>query len=184
MSGEGANRATRSTVAEIRRRARRHIDEGAVVQGYGADANAVVAMLNDALATEVVCALRYMRHHYMAQGMASPSVAAEFLEHAREEQGHADRLAKRITQLNGAPDLDPATLTKRSHAEYIPGTTLAEMIREDLVAERIAIESYREMIDAVGEGDPVTRRLLEDILATEEEHATEMHDLLGQHAKT
>ena len=171
-------------VSELRRRARSHIEGGAVVETYGADRERVVQLLNEALATEVVCVLRYMRHYYMAQGVSSKSVAGEFLEHAKEEQTHVDQIAERITQLNGEPDLDPNTLTQRSHAEYVAGKTLPDMIREDLIAERIAIESYSEMIRYLGDKDPVTRRMLEGILATEEEHATDMSDLLGAHGGT
>ncbi len=165
-------------VAELRRRARQHIEEGAVTAGYGGDRATVIRLLNEALATELVCVLRYKRHHYMATGIHSKTVAAEFLEHAGEEQQHADSLAARITQLDGAPDFDPKGLVTRSHSEYVAGTTLIDMIQEDLVAERIAIQSYTEMIRYIGEGDPTTRRLLESILAVEEEHADDMKTLL------
>ena len=142
----------------------------------------MIKLLNEALATEVVCVLRYRRHHFMAVGLASKAVADEFLEHSNEEQGHADEIARRITELNGEPNLSPEGMLSRSHAEYIPGDTLSDMIREDLVAERIAIESYGEMIRYLGDDDVTTRRLLESILAKEEEHATDMADLLARHA--
>jgi bacterioferritin len=171
-----------STVEEVRRRAREHVENGAVTEDYGADREKVLAMLDEALATEIVCVLRYKRHYFVAQGLHGRAIASEFLEHANEEQMHADQLCERISQLQGEPDLDPATLTQRARAEYKPGTTLAEMIREDLVAERIAIESYREMIQYLGDRDPTTRRLLEEILAKEEEHAQDMSDLLVSHA--
>jgi bacterioferritin len=167
-----------SDVKELRRRAREHIEKGAVTSSYGCDRATVIDLLNQALATEIVCVLRYKRHYYMATGIHAQAVAAEFLEHAGEEQGHADQLAERITQLDGAPDLNPSGLATRSHSEYVEGKTLIDMIQEDLVAERVAIESYSEMIRYVGEGDPTTRRLLESILAVEEEHAEDMKTLL------
>ena len=167
-----------SDVKELRRRAREHIEKGAVTSSYGCDRATVIDLLNQALATEIVCVLRYKRHYYMATGIHAQAVAAEFLEHAGEEQGHADQLAERITQLDGAPDLNPSGLATRSHSEYIEGKTLIDMIQEDLIAERVAIESYTEMIRYVGEGDPTTRRLLESILAVEEEHAEDMKTLL------
>jgi bacterioferritin len=167
-----------SDVTELRRRARAHIEEGAVTSSYGCDRATVIDLLNQALATEIVCVLRYKRHYYMATGIHAQAVAAEFLEHAGEEQGHADQLAERITQLDGAPDLNPSGLAMRSHSEYIEGKTLIDMIQEDLIAERVAIESYTEMIRYIGEGDPTTRRLLESILAVEEEHAEDMKTLL------
>ncbi len=167
-----------SDVTELRRRAREHIEKGAVTSSYGCDRATVIDLLNQALATEIVCVLRYKRHYYMATGIHAQAVAAEFLEHAGEEQGHADQLAERITQLDGAPDLNPSGLAMRSHSEYIEGKTLIDMIQEDLIAERVAIESYTEMIRYVGEGDPTTRRLLESILAVEEEHAEDMKTLL------
>jgi bacterioferritin len=169
-----------SDVTELRRRARAHIENGAVVEGYRADRATVVKILNEALATEIVCVLRYKRHYFMAQGLESKSVAQEFLAHAAEEQQHADAIAQRITQLNGEPDLNPEGLLSRSHAEYVEGRTLLDMIREDLVAERIAIESYGEAIRYLGERDPTTRRMLEGILATEEEHAVDLADLLAR----
>lgn len=167
-----------SDVTELRRRAREHVDQGAVTKAYGLDVETSVKLLNEALATELVCTLRYMRHYYMAQGIHSASVADEFLEHAGEEQRHADQLARRIVQLGGEPDLDPEGLATRSHAEYVEGETLIEMIREDLVAERVAIESYTELVRWFGERDPTSRRLMEEILAKEEEHAEEMSSLL------
>src|SRR5438105_6873699 len=165
-------------VATLRQRARAHIEEGAVTPGYGADRGTVVKMLNDALATETVCVLRYKRHYFMAQGLNSESVKEEFKEHADEEQGHADRIAERIVQLGGEPDLNPASLTARSHSEYVEGTSLVDMIRENLVAERIAIESYREMIAYLHDKDPTTHRMMKDILAVEEEHADDLNSLL------
>ena len=164
--------------ATLRRRARQHVDEGAVTASYSADREQVLQMLNEVLATELVCMLRYRRHHFMARGITSRSIADEFLEHANEEQEHADQVAERIVQLGGEPDFSPDTLTGRSHAEYVPGTTLVDMIKENLVAERIAIDSYREMVAYVGAKDSTTRRLLETILAVEEEHADELADLL------
>lgn len=162
----------------IRRRARQQIEDGAVTQGYEGDSQAVVKLLNDALATEIVCVLRYRRHYFMAQGMSSESVKNEFLQHANEEQGHADQLAERIVQLGGEPNLSPDGMLSRSHSEYIEGETLEEMIKEDLIAERIAIDSYRDMIEYLKDFDPTTRRLLEEILAKEEEHAEDLVSLL------
>ena len=165
-------------VQTLRQRARQHIEEGAVTAGYSADRKTVLKLLNDALATEIVCVLRYRRHYFMARGIHSQAVADEFLEHSNEEQGHADQLAERIVQLGGEPDFNPETLTRRSHAEYRLGRSVEEMIRENLVAERIAIDSYREMAAYVGEDDPTTKNLLEEILAVEEEHADDLADLL------
>lgn len=165
-------------IKTIRARARKHIADGAVTAGYRADRAKVVALLNEALATEIVCVLRYRRHHFMAAGIAADTVAAEFLTHANEEQQHADQIAARIVQLNGEPDFSPEGLLTRSHAEYVEGDTLVDMIKEDLVAERIAIDSYREMIDYVGEKDITTKRMLEGILAMEEEHADDLVGLL------
>ena len=165
-------------IATLRQRARQHIEEGAVTDGYAANREAVIEMLNAALATELVCVLRYKRHYFMAAGIHSEPVAAEFLEHANEEMGHADHIAKRIVQLKGEPNFSPAGLAERSHAEYVAGTTLREMIKEDLIAERIAIESYREMITYLGNNDPTTRRMLVDILTVEEEHADELSSLI------
>lgn len=162
----------------IRRRARQQIEEGALTQGYEGDSQTVVRLLNDALATEIVCVLRYRRHYFMAQGMSSESVKKEFLQHAIEEQEHADQLAERIVQLGGEPNLSPDGMLSRSHSEYIEGKTLEEMIKEDLIAERIAIDSYRDMIEYLKDFDPTTRRLLEEILAKEEEHAEDLVSLL------
>jgi bacterioferritin len=167
-----------SDVKELRRRARQHIEDGAVTAGYGADRTKVIAVLNEALATEIVCVLRYKRHYYMAQGIHAQAVAAEFLEHANEEQGHADRIAERITQIGGEPDFNPEGLAGRSHSQYVEGTSLVDMIREDLVAERIAIESYGEIIRFLGDRDITSRRLMEEILANEEEHADDLNNLL------
>lgn len=169
-----------SDIQEIRRRARQHIERGAVTDNYRADRETVLRLLNEALATEIVCTLRYKRHYYMASGIHAQAVAAEFLEHATEEQTHADKLAERIIQLNGEPNFNPEGLLTRSHSEYIEGQTLQDMIREDLVAERIAIESYTEIVRYFGEKDPTSRRLLEEILANEEEHAEELRTLLEE----
>ena len=165
-------------IKTLRERARQHIENGAVTQGYSADRETVVKLLNEALATEIVCVLRYKRHYFMASGIHAESVAAEFLEHANDEQGHADQIAHRIVQLQGEPDFNPEGLLMRSHAEYVEGASLQDMIREDLVAERIAIDSYREMINYFGTQDPTSRRLLEGILAVEEEHADDLVNLL------
>jgi bacterioferritin len=167
-----------SDIKTLRQRVRTHIDEGAVTPNYGADRDKVVKLLNEALATEIVCVLRYKRHYFMAQGISSDAVKAEFLEHAGEEQEHADEIAERICQLGGEPNLNPEGMTSRSHSEYVEGKSLRDMIREDLIAERIAIESYREMINYIGDGDTTTRRMLEGILAVEEEHAEDMNSLL------
>jgi bacterioferritin len=167
-----------SDVKELRRRARAHIEQGAVTEGYRADVETVVRILNEALATEIVCVLRYKRHYYMAAGIHAGAVAEEFLEHANAEQRHLDRIAERITQLGGEPDLNPESLAGRSHSEYVEGKTLLEMIREDLVAERIVIESYSEMVRFLGNDDPTTRRMLEEILADEEDHANDLRTLL------
>jgi bacterioferritin len=169
-----------SDIEEIRRRAREHIEAGALTAGYRADRETVIKLLNEALATELVCVLRYKRHYFMAKGLTSASVAAEFLEHATDEQGHADRIADRITQLDGEPNFNPEGLSSRSHAEYKEGSDLVDMLQEDLVAERIAIESYSEIVRFVGDGDPTTRRLMEEVLAKEEEHANDLADLLAR----
>jgi bacterioferritin len=169
-----------SDIKEIRQRARQHIGAGAVTAGYRADRETVVKLLNEALATELLCVLRYKRHYFMAQGLTAPGIAEEFQEHAADEQGHADRLAQRITQLDGEPDFNPDGLTSRSHSEYQEGKDLVEMLREDLIAERIAIESYGEIVRFIGEDDPTTRRLMEEILAKEEEHANDLADLLAR----
>ncbi|MEQ9562497.1 MAG: ferritin-like domain-containing protein [Woeseiaceae bacterium] len=162
----------------IRERARKNIEDGAVTEGYEADRSAVVSLLNDALATELVCVLRYKRHYFMATGLNAIPAAEEFLEHANEEQEHADSLAERIVQLGGEPDFSPADLSSRSHSEYVPGESLREMMREDLVAERIAIDTYGQIIRYIGDKDPTTRRLLENILANEEEHADDLAGML------
>ncbi len=177
-SNRGTKQAPKMTdTATLRQRARQHIDDGAVTDGYTGDRAAVIDMLNGALATELVCVLRYKRHHFMADGIHATAVAAEFLEHANEESGHADRIAKRIVQLGGAPNFSPVGIAERSHAEYVEGTTLESMIKENLVAERIAIDSYREMIAFIGDTDPTTRRMLAEILEVEEEHADELASL-------
>jgi bacterioferritin len=165
---------------KIRAQARKDMDEGPVTSSYGADRETVLKLLNGALATELVCTLRYKRRYFMAKGIDSEAVAQEFAEHATEEQGHADTLAARIVQLGGAPDFAPDSLTGRSHSEYKEGTSLTDMIRENLIAERIAIDTYREIIRYLGDGDGdvTTRRILEEILAVEEDHADDMADLL------
>ena len=168
-----------SDIEEIRRRARQHIENGAVTEGYRADRETVIRVLNEALATEIVCVLRYKRHHYMAAGIHAQAVAAEFLEHANEEQQHADLIAERIVQLGGEPNFSPEGLAMRSHSQYVEGTTLMDMIREDLVAERIAIESYREIIEWLHGKDSTTKRMMEEILAVEEEHAEDLSSLLA-----
>ena len=167
-----------SDVTELRRRARMHIAQGAVTSSYRGDAKQVCAILNQALATEIVCVLRYKRHFYSAKCLNKDAVAAEFLAHAGEEQGHADRIAERITQLGGEPDLNPAGLASRSHSEYVVADDLIDMCKENLIAERIAIESYTEIIRYLGDNDPTTRRMMEEILAVEEEHANDMLDLI------
>jgi bacterioferritin len=165
-------------IQDIRERARKQIAEGAVTADYELDRKQVISILNEALATELVCVLRYRQHHFAATGLHAAPVAQEFLEHANEEQGHADQIAHRIVQLGGEPDLNPDGLLTRSHSEYIEGTTLLDMIREDLVAERVAIESYAEIIRYLGENDPTSRRLMEEILAKEEEHADDLRTLI------
>ncbi len=167
-----------SDIKTLRERARRHIEDGAVTDVYRDDRQRVCEILNEALATELVCVLRYRRHHFMAKGVLAQPIKAEFLEHAEEEQQHADEIAERIVQLGGAPNFSPDGLASRSHAEYVEGETLVDMIKEDLVAERIAIESYTEIVQFLGAKDPTTRRLMESILAKEEEHADELNDLL------
>ena len=169
-----------SDIKTLRERARRHIEQGAVTEGYQADRETVLKLLNEALATELICILRYKRHYFMASGINAQSVAQEFLQHANEEQVHADQLAARIVQLGGEPNFSPSGLSERSHAEYVEGDNLIEMIKEDLVAERIAIDSYREMINYIGNDDPTTRRMLEEILAKEEEHADDLGSLLEE----
>lgn len=168
-------------VKTLRARARKHIQDGAVTPGYGAHRETVIKLLNEALATEIICVLRYKRHYFMATGINAPAVAAEFLQHATDEQTHADQIAQRIVQLGGEPDFSPETLTTRAHAEYVEGTTLLSMIEEDLVAERIAIDSYREMIQYLEQGGDITsRRMLEGILGMEEEHADDLLSLIEQ----
>ena len=169
-----------SKIREIRERARQQIASGAVTQDYRLDRDMAVGILNEALATELVCVLRYRFHYFMASGIHSQAVKEEFMEHAEEEQEHADRIAERIKQLGGKPRMNPAEISGLSHSEYKEGTSLTDMIREDLIAERIAIESYREMIRFFGQQDPTSRRMLEEILAKEEEHADELTDLLFQ----
>jgi bacterioferritin len=165
-------------IQTLRQRARQHIENGAVTEGYRADRETVIRILNEALATEIVCVLRYKRHHFMAEGIHAQAVAAEFLEHANEEQVHADQIAHRITQLGGEPNLNPEGMLTRSHSEYVEGTNLLDMIKEDLVAERIAIDSYSEIVRYLGGNDPTTRRLVEEILAKEEEHADDLRTLI------
>jgi bacterioferritin len=162
----------------IRSDARREMSKGAVTETYGADVGRVIDVLNEVLATELICVLRYKRHYYMAQGVHGPTVAAEFLEHANDEQRHADLAAQRIVQLGGEPDLNPAVLAERSHTEYVPGGSLRDMIEEDLVAERIAISTYAEIARWLGDADATTRRLMEQLLAEEEEHADDLRSLL------
>jgi bacterioferritin len=166
-------------VQELRRRARKHIEEGAVTEGYRGNRDTVINLLNEALATEIVCVLRYKRHYFMAQGIHADPIAQEFLTHANEEQGHADQIAGRIVQLGGSPNFSPDGLLSRSHSEYVEGQNLVDMIREDLVAERVAIDSYTEMIRYVGDNDITTRRMLEGILAVEEEHADDLSSFLA-----
>ncbi|MEI2430061.1 ferritin-like domain-containing protein [Lysobacter yananisis] len=165
-------------IGAIRARARKHIEDGAVTASYAADREAVIRLLNDALATEIVCVLRYKRHYFMASGLMADAIKAEFLEHANEEQAHADLIAERIVQLGGEPDLNPDALSRRAHAEYVEGSDLRDMVKEDLIAERIAIDSYRAIIDFVGDKDTTTKRMMEHILAQEEEHADELADML------
>lgn len=165
-------------IEEIRRRARMHIEQGPVTEGYKGNREVIIDLLNQALATEIVCVLRYKRHYFMASGIHADAVAAEFLEHANEEQIHADQIAERIVQLGGEPDMSPEGLLSRAHSEYVAGDTLLEMIREDLIAERVAIDTYSEMIRYIGDGDITTRRMLEEILATEEEHADDLASFL------
>ena len=166
-------------VKTLRERARKHIENGAVTEGYKADRDTVIRLLQEALATEIVCVLRYKRHYFMAQGIHAQAVAAEFLQHANEEQGHADQISARIVQLGGAPNLNPEGLLSRSHSEYVEGGSLVDMLKENLVAERIAIDSYAEMTRYLGDDDPTTRRMLEGILAVEEEHADDLATLLA-----
>ncbi len=169
-----------SDIQEIRRRARQHIENGAVTESYKGDRETVLRVLNEALATEIVCVLRYKHHYYMASGLNSQAVKEEFLEHANEEQKHADRIAERIVQLNGNPNFSPDGLLTRSHSEYHEGDSLVDMIKEDLVAERIAVESYSEIIRYLGHNDPTSRQMMEEILANEEEHAEDLKSLLDR----
>jgi bacterioferritin len=173
-----------SDIEELRRRARTHMEMGAVTDSYKADKETVIRILNEVLATEIVCVLRYKRHYYMATGIHAKAVADEFLEHAEEEQSHADIAAERITQLGGEPDFNPAGLSMRSHSQYVEGQSLLDMVREDLVAERIAVESYNEIIRYLGDDDPTTRIAMEKILAKEEEHADDMKKILDELSKT
>ncbi len=165
-------------IKTIRERARKHIEDGAITAGYSADRSKVIELLNEALATEIVCVLRYRRHYYTASGIHSKSVAAEFLEHANEEQEHADKIAKRIVQLDGKPNLNPEGLLSRSHSDYTDGDNLIDMLKENLIAERIAIDSYREIAQYLGDKDPTSRRVIEEVLAQEEEHAEDISSLL------
>jgi bacterioferritin len=179
-----AERPFLSDIQTIRRRARAHIARGAVTDSYTLDRSTVLKLLNEALATEIVCVLRYKAHHYLASGINAKSVAAEFLEHATEEQEHADAIAERITQLDGKPNFEPTGLTSRSHSEFVVPEELAAMIEENLVAERIAIDSYREIIAYIGDADTTTKRMLEWILSVEEEHAEDMKTLMEDFGKT
>lgn len=173
------NHKTMSSVEDLRRRARQQVEEGAVTEGYEADRKQILKMLNEALATELVCVMRYRRHYFMAKGLESEPIAKEFLDHSNEELSHADKLASRTTQLGGEPVFNPNLICGLSHAEYIETADLKEMVKENLVAERIAIDSYREMINFIGNSDSTTRRILEEILEVEEEHADELSDLLA-----
>lgn len=170
--------ANLTDVATLRSRARQNVENGAVTEGYDADREEIIRLLNASPATELVCVLRYKRHYFMASGVKAQIAAAEFLEHATQEAEHADKLAERIVQLGGEPEFNPDLLSKNAHAQYVAGNTLKEMVYEDLVAERIAVDSYREIIQYIGDKDPTTRRLFEEILAQEEEHADDMADIL------
>lgn len=170
--------ANLTDVATLRSRARQNVENGAVTEGYDADREEIIRLLNASLATELVCVLRYKRHYFMASGVKAQIAAEEFLEHATQEAEHADKLAERIVQLGGEPEFNPDLLSKNSHAQYVAGNTLKEMVYEDLVAERIAVDSYHEIIQYIGDKDPTTRRLFEEILAQEEEHADDMADIL------
>ena len=169
-----------SDIRDLRERARRHMEQGAVTSGYQAEVETVVNILNDVLATEIVCVLRYKRHYYMATGINAPQAQQEFLQHANDEQLHVDQVAARIVQLGGEPNFSPEGLASRSHSEYVEGESLEDMIREDLVAERVAIDSYGEIIRYLGDRDPTTRRMMEGILTMEEEHAEDLASLLAQ----
>ena len=168
-----------SDVKELRRRAKASMEKGAVTTSYGLDPKTAIDILQSALATEIVCVLRYKRHYFTASGINAEPIAQEFLEHSVEEQDHADRVARRIVQLQGEPNFNPEGLAQRSHSEYVPGTNLVEMIKEDLVAERVAVETYTEIIRWLGDGDPTSRRLMEDLLEKEEEHADDLSTLLA-----
>ena len=170
--------ANLTDVATLRSRARQNVENGAVTEGYDADREEIIRLLNASLATELVCVLRYKRHYFMASGIKAAVAAQEFLEHATQEAEHADKLAERIVQLGGEPEFNPDLLSKNSHAQYVAGHNWKEMVYEDLVAERIAVDSYREIIQYIGDKDPTTRRLFEEILAQEEEHADDMADIL------
>ena len=170
--------ANLTDVATLRSRARQNVENGAVTEGYDADREEIIRLLNASLATELVCVLRYKRHYFMASGVKAQIAAEEFLEHATQEAEHADKLAERIVQLGGEPEFNPDLLSKNSRAQYVAGNSLKEMVYEDLVAERIAVDSYREIIQYIGDKDPTTRRLFEEILAQEEEHADDMADIL------
>lgn len=167
-------------VATLRENASHNIEDGAVTEGYSADREKVLQLLNEALATEIVCVLRYRRHYFMARGIRARIAAEEFMEHATEELSHADRIAERIVQLGGEPNFDPQGMLERSHSQYTAGKKLDDMIRENLIAERIAIDSYRGMVQLLGDSDPTTRRMMEEILASEEEHADDLADLLEE----
>ena len=177
----GSKVAVTKSIEDLRTQARERMADGALTANYGGDVSKTIDLLNDALAAELVCVLRYRFHYVAAQGIASEAIKSEFLQHANEEQIHADRIAQRINQLGGKPNFDPASLVGRSATEYREGKNLVEMIKEDLVAERIAVEVYRDLVRFFGDRDPTTRRMLEDILAQEEEHANDMHDLLVAH---
>ncbi len=183
LKQDDTRQASLIDVQALRDRARRNIAEGAVTAGYKADREIVLKLLNEALATEIVCVLRYRRHFFMAKGIASKSIADEFMQHAAEELEHADRIAERIVQLAGEPDFSPRDLMSRSHSEYVEGASLEDMIAEDLVAERIAIDSYRGIVQYLGDKDPTSRRMMEEILAKEEEHADELASLLQDFPK-
>ena len=182
--GQDNGNGTLSSIAALRERARQHIEDGAVTQTYAADRQTVLRLLNEALATELVCTLRYRRHYFMANGVQAEAVKEEFRTHALEEQAHADLIAARIVQLDGEPNFDPRGLAERSHAECVAGDSLNDMIREDLIAERVAIDSYKEMITYLGSNDPTTKRMLEEILAKEEEHAEDLSSMLTAVAPT
>ncbi|MFW0778366.1 MAG: ferritin-like domain-containing protein [Rickettsiales bacterium] len=168
-------------IEKIRQNAKRKIEDGPVTQGYNIDTDSVISMLNDALATEIICTLRYRQHHAMCEGQNTQHIADEFLEHAEQEQQHADQITERITQLGGEPDMDPANISKRAHSDYKPAGSIEQMIKENLFAERVAIDSYKAMIQYLGDNDPTTRRMLEEILAVEEEHADDLAGLLHKH---